>query len=79
MGLVVVRVVCVNHPGGPRELQSGVEPTIETECIQCQVPRMEKASRETFRRSTEWQHRGPMTPEEIAASPDPFNGFRKGD
>ncbi len=79
MGLVIIRVVCINHPGGPREMQPGVEPTIETECYQCQKPRMERSRLEAFYRNTEWQHRGAMTPEELAAAPDPFKGFREGE
>ena len=73
------RVVCKDHLGGPLELQEGVEPTIETECYQCQVPRMERARRAAFWRDTRWQRWRAQTPEEIAAAPDPFRGFRKGD
>ncbi len=63
MELKAYRVVCVKHPGGPLVLQVGIEPAIETECYQCQEPRIERARLAASMRN----------------APDPFKGFREGD
>ena len=77
--LPAFRVICVKHPDGPLVLQLGVEPTIETECRECQEPRIAQARRDAFERNTRWQKWRAQTPEQIAAAPDPFKGFRKAD
>lgn len=79
MSKPIIRVVCKDHPAGPLVLQVGSEPTVETECEGCLHYRLDREGIVHRRNSTAWQRRRAQTPEEIAAAPDPFKGFRKGE
>ena len=72
-------VVCQDHPGGPFTIYEGRAPVVETECVLCCFVRQEAEAKETYRKNIAWQKKPAQTPEEIAAAPDPFRGFREGE
>ena len=75
--LVPRRVVCIEHPGGPRELYPGREPAVPSECRTCQEARLEAARRAEWARLRRWRRRPAMTAAELDAAPDPFEMLLK--
>ncbi len=70
------RVVCVDHPGGPFMMQSGVEPTVDTECVVCQFTRQEKESKEKYRKSLARLKKPAQTKEELERAGNPFDRLK---
>ena len=68
-----IRVVCRNHPGGPKVIREGSTPEVWAECSQCMAIREKQEHRREKSKRMRWQRPGFKAPS--VSMEEAFRGF----